>query len=92
MSETESDQDLTLERYDVEDDLNVYRSPPQELVGVAALEPILQVDDRSQVSVLLSCNIYFSMLPVIYFNAKNKNCLGINVRAIYTVMPHYLFI
>ena len=62
MSESESDPDLTLERYDLEDDLNAYGSPVcisprEELTGVeaAAVEPLngrtlAADDDRTQVS------------------------------------------
>ncbi|CAB4022595.1 Hypothetical predicted protein [Paramuricea clavata] len=60
MSESESDPDLTLERYDLEDDQNaygspVYISPREELTGVeaAAVEPLNEPtlaadDDRTQ--------------------------------------------
>ena len=65
MSESESDPDLTLERYDLEDDLNAYgspvcTSPREELTGVeaAAVEPLNEPtlaadDDRTQVSLPL---------------------------------------
>ena len=52
MSDTESDSDLNVDRYDSEDNLNVYGSPihessPHELVGAEQAEPLISVEEAA---------------------------------------------
>ena len=66
MSSSDTDEELNVSQYDVEDDLNVYRSPVHMTGGAVKALPVLPAPIHTRTQVMFKVKLFVAFILVVF--------------------------